>query len=123
MYVSRRLEWYGEKSIILFAGNCILTDIKQKASGRKGKATAMKTIEELYNEINASLELKKAVSEIRDKEALADFLKKHDCDASVKNFTEYAKSQEEGEIEDDDVKAIAGGYHQSLLRPIIKMPV
>ena len=43
----------------------------------------MKTIEELYNEINASPELKKAVSEIKDKEALADFLKKHDCDARM----------------------------------------
>ena len=32
----------------------------------------MKTIEELYNEINASLELKKAASEIRDKAAMAE---------------------------------------------------
>ena len=35
----------------------------------------MKTIGEIYKEINASEELKKAVSEIRDKSAMADFLK------------------------------------------------
>ena len=69
----------------------------------------MKTIEELYNEINASEELKKAVSEIRDKEAFADFLKEHGCDASADEFKKFVKSQTEGEISDEDVGAVAGG--------------
>lgn len=85
----------------------------------------MKTIEELYKEINASEELKKTVSEIRDKTSLADFLKQQGCDASVddfakfiksqqgeadvKDFTAFVRSQGEGEIKDEDVTAVAGG--------------
>ena len=70
----------------------------------------MKTIEEMYNEINASEELKKAVSAIKDKEAFADFLKEHGCDASVDEFEKFVKSQREGEIEDDAAEAVAGGF-------------
>ena len=69
----------------------------------------MKTVEELYKEINASEELKRAVSEIKDKTALADFLKKHGCEASVDEFGKYIKSQIEGEIGDDEVASVAGG--------------
>ena len=69
----------------------------------------MKTIEELYNEINASPELKKAVSEIRDKEAFADFLKEHGCEPSVEEFVKFVKSQTEGVISDEDAEAAAGG--------------
>ena len=69
----------------------------------------MKTIEELYNEINASEELQKAVSEIKDKEAFADFLKEQGCEASVDEFEKFVKSQTEGEISDEDVGAVAGG--------------
>ena len=70
----------------------------------------MKTIEELYKEIIASEELKKAVSEIEDKAALADFLKKHGCEASVEEFAKVIKSQSEGEIGDDAASAVAGGW-------------
>ena len=69
----------------------------------------MKTIEELYNEINASEELKKAASAIKDKEAMAEFLKEHGCEASVEEFGKYVKSQSEGEIGDDEAEAVAGG--------------
>ena len=72
--------------------------------------TVMKTIEELYKEINASEELKKAVSEIKDKEAMAGFLKEHGCEASVEEFGKFLKSQREGEISDNDVEAVAGGF-------------
>ena len=37
----------------------------------------MKTIEELYNEINESDELKKAISIVKDEKALEVFLKEH----------------------------------------------
>lgn len=70
----------------------------------------MKTIEELYKEINASEELKKAVSEIKDKGAMADFLKEHGCDASADEFEKFVKSQNEGEIGDDAAGAAAGGF-------------
>ena len=69
----------------------------------------MKTIEELYKEINASEELQKAVSEIEDKAAMDDFLKMHGCEASAEEFAKYIASQYEGEIEDDDAEAAAGG--------------
>ena len=82
----------------------------------------MKTIEEMYNEINASEELKKAVSAIKDKEAFADFLRQHGCEATVEEFGKFVESQREGEIEDDDVKAIAGGiYTRPQVLPDIKM--
>ena len=69
----------------------------------------MMTIEELYKEINASEELKKAVSEIRDKEAFADFLKEHGCEVSVDEFEKFVESQTEGVISDEDAEAAAGG--------------
>ena len=69
----------------------------------------MKTVEELYKEINSSEELKKAVSAIKDKEAFADFLKEHGCEASVEEFVKFVNSQREGEISDEDVEAAAGG--------------
>ena len=67
------------------------------------------TKEELYKEISTSEELKKAVSEIKDKTALADFLKKHGCEASADEFEKFVKSQSEGEIGDDAAEAAAGG--------------
>ena len=70
----------------------------------------MKTIEELYKEINASEELKKAVSAVKDKGALADFLKEHGCDASADEFEKFVKFQSEGEIGDDAAGAVAGGF-------------
>ena len=70
----------------------------------------MKTIEELYKEISASDELKKVLSEIKDKAVLADFLKEHGCEASADEFAEYVRSQNEGELDDDGASAATGGY-------------
>ena len=53
----------------------------------KGKVSIMKTIEEPDNEINASEELKKAVSD---------------------------KAENEGEIKDDEAASAAGGYREPL---------
>ena len=80
------------------------------AYGQKGKVNVMKTIEELYKEINESEELKKTASEIKDKVALSDFLKQHGCEASVEEFAKFIKSQGEGEIGDDAASAVAGGW-------------
>lgn len=83
----------------------------------------MKTIEELYNEINESEELKKTVSEIKDKEAFADFLKQYGCEVSVDEFGEFVKSQREGEIGDDEAQAFAGGldfFKYSTWKPIYR---
>jgi len=80
----------------------------------------MKTVEALYKEIAESKELQSELKAASD-EMLKAFLKKHDCDASVEDFTEYAKSQEEGEMEDNDVEAIVGGVylrHASLIETL-----
>ena len=71
----------------------------------------MKTIEELMKEINASEDLKKALSKIKDKEALAEFLKQHGCEASVEEFARFIKAQGEGEIGDDEAASVSGGFH------------
>ena len=90
-------------------GNIAATLYIIQVYGWKGTVSIMKTIEELYKEINASEELKKAVSAIKDKGALADFLKEHGCDASADEFEKFVKSQSEGEIGDDAAGAAAGG--------------
>ena len=68
----------------------------------------MKTIEEFYKEIAVSKELQEEWKKTSD-EMLEVFLKKHDCSASVKDFTEYVNARREGEIEDEIVQAVAGG--------------
>ena len=70
----------------------------------------MKTVEELYNEISASEELQKAVSQISDQTAFADFLKEHGCEATVEEFADFVRSQAEGEIGDDAAAEAAGGW-------------
>lgn len=42
-------------------------------------------------------------------ETLNEFLKKHGCDADAKAFTALLRTCHEGEIEDDDAAAAAGG--------------
>jgi hypothetical protein len=75
----------------------------------------MKTVEELFKEIEASKDLQKELTSIgKGKFAEVEvFLKKHDCEASAEEFVDYIKSQKksqiEGEIGDDAAGAVAGG--------------
>ena len=78
----------------------------------------MKTGEEFYKEIAASTELQSELKAASD-EMIAAFLKKHGCDADVKDFTAFVKSQSEGEIEDDEAEAAAGGI---MVKPITHGP-
>ena len=68
----------------------------------------MKTVEEFYKEIAGSKELQEELKTLTE-EALGEFLKKHDCKASAKEFADFVKAQAGGEISDDDVAAAAGG--------------
>lgn len=68
----------------------------------------MKTAEEFYNEIRGSKELQEELNSLKEK-TLEDFLKKHDCEGTAKEFADFARSQEEGEIEDSEVEAASGG--------------
>ena len=73
----------------------------------------MKTIEEFYNEIVVSKELQEELKKTSD-ETLEDFLAKHGCSATAKDFIEFLKSMAEGELEDDSAEAVNGGiYHLS----------
>ena len=71
----------------------------------------MKTIEAFIKEIEGSAELQAALKEIKDKDALAAFLKKYDVEGTVEQFAEAvkAKAEAEGELSDDDAEAVAGG--------------
>ena len=68
----------------------------------------MKTVEKFYKEIRGSKELQEELNTLKEK-TLGDFLKKHDCEGTEKEFTDFARSQEEGEIEDSEVEAASGG--------------
>ena len=68
----------------------------------------MKTVEELFEEIVASKELREELRATTDK-TLAAFLKKHGCDADPKEFMAFLRSHAEGELEDVDAETVAGG--------------
>ena len=71
----------------------------------------MKTIEEFIKEIEGSAEHQAALKAIKDKDALAAFLKKNDVDGTVDDFGKaiQAQAEAEGEITDDAAEAVAGG--------------
>lgn len=54
----------------------------------------MKTVEEFYREIAESKELQEELKAASD-EMMKAFLKKHGCDASVKDFAAFVRSQDE----------------------------
>lgn len=77
----------------------------------------MKTIEEFIREIESSEALQNEIKAITNDDEFAEFLKKHDCGASVKEYTDYVKSMSEGELDDDDAGNVAGGY------PVFPLPI
>ena len=58
--------------------------------------------------------MQKEIKNIKDQDALAEFLKKNDVEGTVEDFNNAvkAKSGAEGEIPDDVVKAVAGGIRR-----------
>ena len=70
----------------------------------------MKTMQELYNEVMASEEMKKEFLEAsKEKESVGAFLKKYGCDASVEDVAAFLKEKTEGELADDELESVAGG--------------
>lgn len=55
----------------------------------------MKTMEELFAEIKANQKLKEEALEALQSGTLADFLKAHDCSASVKEAVRFVKAKAE----------------------------
>ena len=73
----------------------------------------MKTMQELYSEIVASDELKKAIVEAMKADKLEDFLKAHGCEATAEEVQEFMDAKASGdvpiELSDDELKYVAGG--------------
>ena len=73
----------------------------------------MKTMQELYTEIVASDELKKAFVEALKAGKLGDFLRTHDCEATEDEVGEFmeAKEAEDAplELSDNELKHVAAG--------------
>ena len=71
----------------------------------------MKTIQDFIKEIEGSAALQDELKAIKDKDALAAFLKKNDVEGTVEEFAEAvkAKAQAEGELSDDAAANAAGG--------------
>ena len=69
----------------------------------------MKTIDEFIKEIEGSKAIQEELKAVKDKEALAAFLKKNDVDGTVEDFAKAVKAKAEGAISDNDAEAVAGG--------------
>ena len=71
----------------------------------------MKTLEKLYEEIQADAELRKEYVKAAEDKMVIDFLKAHDCDATeaeVESFVK-AKNEKNKELSDDELDNISGG--------------
>ena len=71
----------------------------------------MKTIQEFIMDIQGSAELQAALNAIKDKDALAAFLKEKNVDGTVEQFAEALKAVAgtEGELSDEAAENVAGG--------------
>lgn len=76
-----------------------------------------KSVLELLEEVRSSEELQKEVSDVlqkKDNQAMLDFLRHHDCDASLKEAKDTLKEEAErirdsGELTAEELEAAAGG--------------
>ncbi len=73
----------------------------------------MKTLQEMYEEIKKSNDLKKALSEAVKAGKVTDFMKAHDCDATYDELKEFVaeKTAQDSPIElsDEELDNVAGG--------------
>ncbi len=69
----------------------------------------MKTIEKLYEEIKSDSELKKEYIKAAGEKKVIDFLKAHDCDATVAELDAFISSQKNKELDDDELDMVSGG--------------
>ncbi|MBP0973451.1 MAG: hypothetical protein J5851_06025 [Oscillospiraceae bacterium] len=86
----------------------------------------MKALEAFVAEIRESDALQKEFCTISSVEALEEFLKKNDCDATAEEFAGLMQSvtanAEEGELSDEDVETVAGGTEREFLAWLFKEP-
>ena len=82
----------------------------------------MKTIKELFKEINNSEEIRKEFCEAKDKDSFEKFLKSHGCPMTADEFSEAVSKETDIELPDELADMVAGGapvdasYYIYLLR-------
>ncbi len=71
----------------------------------------MKTLEELYQEVLAGEELKKAFSEAVNENRVTEFLKANGCETDAETLEAFLKEKTEnqGELADEELDSVAGG--------------
>ncbi len=71
------------------------------------------TLQELYNEISASAELKAAFAEAAKNGKAAEFLKTQGCEATAEELAAFLKSRSNGEISDEELDSVSGGCSET----------
>ncbi len=86
----------------------------KKPAGRYGKEKRMKSIEELYQEVLGSEELKKEFAQAVQENRVEDFLKENGCKAGKQELETFLKElqEKEGELSEDELDAVAGGCNK-----------
>ena len=69
----------------------------------------MKSLEELYKEVQDNEELKKDFITAFKEGQIESFLKAHDCDAAVSDVMVFLNSTKEEVASEDDLAKVAGG--------------
>ena len=69
----------------------------------------MKSIEELYKEIQSNEDLKKEFVTAFKEGKTEEFLKEHDCDATASDVMAFLNSKKEEVASEDDLAKVAGG--------------
>ena len=84
----------------------------------------MKTLEELYQEIAASEELKNEYAEAQKNAKVSEFLKAHGCEATDRELSDFLSKKESGELSDEELdNAAGGGCSEKVTCPICGQPV
>ena len=69
----------------------------------------MKTLQELYGEIQQDDALKEKFIAAAKENTLAGFLAEHDCDAQVRDVMAFMRGIKERALSDDEMDKVAGG--------------
>ena len=74
----------------------------------------MKTLQELYEEVKASDDLKRALAEAVKADKVTEFLKAHGCDSTADELKEFVaekvnRNRPLGELSEDELANVAGG--------------
>ena len=70
----------------------------------------MKTLKEFMEEVAKSDELVSELETAKDMKAIMAFFRKHDCETTPEEFTEYAKTHKDREeLKEEDLEKVSGG--------------